>query len=514
MRNMADQVQEHDKKVLHSMGYAQELARRMSLFSNFAISFSIICILAGGISAFPAAFNSAGAGGAFLIWLIGGALAMTVAFGMGQIGSSFPTAGGLYHWSSHLGGKAWGWATAWFNLVGLIAVVSSVDVLLYQVFFRDLFLATVLKVDVSGFGYWHQFFFVLIVLATQALLNHYGIKLTTRVTDLSGYLIFALTIVLIISLFAFSPVALDFSRLFRLENFTGDAGGGVVPFRTESLAFAFLLGLSYVCYTLTGYDASAHTSEETHDAQVNVPKGMWQAVFWSWSVGLIMVAAFVLVMPSVEEAGATGWGAFFYMWGASRMPFALSFILALGIVIVNYICALAGLTSMSRMMFAFARDGGLPASGFLSHVSTNHRTPTYAIWTGAFLALLSMVYAPYYLVLAVACAVFLYLSYAMPIAAGFLAEGKTWKEKGPFNLGVWSKPNAIVAVLGSIVLSITGFFPPNEKVFYLTVALVIIMPILWYGFVRNRFEGVPEGDKITQRQKMITEIEKKYGEAD
>jgi hypothetical protein len=56
---MADKVQEHDKEVLHSMGYAQQLARRMGGFSNFAISFSIICILAGGISAFPAAFNSA-----------------------------------------------------------------------------------------------------------------------------------------------------------------------------------------------------------------------------------------------------------------------------------------------------------------------------------------------------------------------------------------------------------------------------------------------------------------------
>ena len=44
-----------DKKILHSMGYAQELARRMSGFSNFAISFSIICILSGGINSFAQA---------------------------------------------------------------------------------------------------------------------------------------------------------------------------------------------------------------------------------------------------------------------------------------------------------------------------------------------------------------------------------------------------------------------------------------------------------------------------
>src|SRR5687767_7282184 len=507
---MAEKGLEHDKKVLHNLGYAQELARRMSAFSNFAISFSIICILAGGISAFPAAFNSAGSGGAFLGWLFGGAIAMVVAFAMGQIASSFPTAGGLYHWSSILGGKAWGWATAWFNLVGLICVVSSVDVLLYTVFFKDLLLGTVMGVDVSTFGYWHQLIFVGIILASQALFNHYGIQLTTRLTDLSGYLIFALTLILLIALFAFSPVALDFSRLTAFTNFTGDAGGAVVPFRTESLAFAFLLGLSYVCYTITGFDASAHTSEETHDAQVNVPKGMWQAVFWSWSIGLIMVAAFVLTMPSVEEGAAAGWGSFFYMWSSSRMPYFLSLFLAIGLVLVNYICALAGLTSTSRMMFAFARDGGLPGSSTLSKVSTTYRTPTYAIWVSAALALLSTVYAPYYLVLAVACAVFLYLSYAMPIAAGLLAEGKTWKAKGPFNLGTWSKPVAVIAIIGAIVLAITGFFPPNEKVFYLTIALVIILPILWYGFERNRFEGVPTGDKITERQKLIADIEKQY----
>ncbi len=334
-------------------------------------------------------------------------------------------------------------------------------------------------------------------------------------TDISGYLILALTVVLIISLFVFSPVALDFSRLVTITNFTGDAGGGVVPFRTESIAFAFLLGLSYVCYTLTGYDASAHTSEETQDAQVNVPKGMWQAVFWSWAFGLVAVAAYVLTMPDIKEAGAQGWLSFFYMWGSSRMPFGLSLFLAVGLVVVNYICALAGLTSTSRMMFAFARDGGLPASKALSNVSTQYRTPTYAIWTSAALALLSTVYAPYYLVLAVACAVFLYISMVMPIAAGLLAEGgPKWREKGPFNLGAFSKINAVIAVLAGVILAITGFFPPNEKVFYLTVAMIIIMPIIWYAFERNRFEGVPEGDKITQRQKMIAEIEKKYGEGD
>jgi amino acid transporter len=495
---------------------------------------------------------------------------------MGQIASSFPTAGGLYHWSSHLGGKAWGWATAWFNLIGLICVVSSVDVLLYTIFFKGILLTDTLKVDTSAWGYWHQFIFLAIILTTQALLNHYGIELTTKVTDLSGYLIFGLTIILIIALFAFSPVAMDLSRLWTVTNFTGESGGSVIPFRTESIAFAFLLGLVYVCYTITGFDASAHTSEETRDAQVNVPKGMWTAVFWSWVFGLVAVAAYVLAMPSVEEAAAMGYGAtgaatgaFSYMWNASLMPQGLKVFLAVGLVAVNYMCALAGMTSCSRMMYAFSRDGGLPASNVLSQVSTRYRTPTYAIWTSAALALLSTVYAPYYLVLAVACAVFLYLSMVMPVAAGFLTEGSAkWPEKGPFNLGGLSKPNAVLAVIFGITLAITGFFPPNEKVYYFTIFFVVGLLGLWSrrtaiigvvlavvglilsffkvseanpmhylvpdavtayitigvaivttvitfltGGEDKRFEGVPEGEKITQRQKMIAEIEKKYGEA-
>ena len=72
----------------------------------------------------------------------------------------------------------------------------------------------------------------------------------------------------------------------------------------------------------------------------------------------------------------------------------------------------------------------------------------------------------------------------------------------------------MIAILGALVLAITGFFPPNEKVFYVTVALVVLLPILWYGFERKRFEGVPTGDKILQRQQMIADLEKKYGEAD
>src|SRR4029077_6137669 len=135
-------------------------------------------------------------------------------------------------------------------------------------------------------------------------------------------------------------------------------------------------------------------------------------------------------------------------------------------VLSNYLCALAGLTSLSRMIFAFARDGGVPFSNFLRHVSPTHATPVNAIWIGALLAFLSTLYSPAFATLASGCAIFLYLSYAMPVGAGILAEGKTWTKKGPFQLGGLSKIFAVIAVLGAIILYFIGIQPPNDKLFW------------------------------------------------
>lgn len=512
----SDKVQEHDKQVLHKMGYAQELSRRMSGFSNFAISFSIICILAGGITAFPFAFSATGGGGVGVGWLVGGLFALIVSFAMGQIASSYPTAGGLYHWSSILGGRAWGWVTAWFNLLGLVFVISSVDAGVFQLF-RDLVLGNVFHVDVSGAA-WQAtsglpgiiwLLGVGIVIASHAALNHFGIRITTILTDFSGYLIFIVAISLTVLLLVFSPVPLDFSRLWTFTNFSGEAGGSVIP-ATSSILYGFVVGLILVVYTITGYDASAHTSEETHDAQINVPKGMWQAVFYSVTFGFFMVCSFVLAMPDVKEGAAQGWGVFAYVMASSRMPSFLLDILYIGIVFANFLCGLACVTSCSRMMYAFARDDGLPFSKVLSNVSVQHRVPTVSVWVSAALAFLSCLYGGAFIVLAAGCAVFLYISYIMPVAAGIFAEGKTWKEKGPFDLGALSKPIAVLAILGGLVLVWVGFQPPNQLVGYLIVGLIAFLTILWFASERTRFEGVPQGDRIKERQKMIAEIEKKY----
>src|SRR5262245_11283446 len=116
-----------DEQILRALGYEQELARRMSGFSNFAISLSIICILAGGITSFHVGLCSVGGASIGLGWPLVCLFSLTVALTMGQVASAFPTAGGLYHWGSILGGRGYGWATAWFNLAGIVTALGAIN---------------------------------------------------------------------------------------------------------------------------------------------------------------------------------------------------------------------------------------------------------------------------------------------------------------------------------------------------------------------------------------------------
>lgn len=499
-----DQTIADDVKVLHRMGYAQELARRMRGFSNFAISFSIICILAGGITSFQLGFS---AGGGFAIgvgWLVGGVFALIVSCSMAQIASAYPTAGGLYHWASILGGRFWGWATAWVNLLGLVFVVASVNVGAYLLF-RDLILAGIFGMDVSGWGYGQQVAGIAVIAVIHGLFNHLGIRVTTLLTDFSGYLILVVAVLLTVSMVWAAP-GLEFGRLFAFANNTGPAGGDVFP-RTESMLLAFCLGLLLPLYTITGFDASAHTAEETVDAPHAVPRGMINAVLWSLIFGYAMTCSFVLAMPDPGKAAGDGANAFFNLMAALPIPEALRNLLYVGIVAANFLCGLAAMTSTSRMIYAFARDDGLPASAWLKQVSPRYRTPVPAIWITAVLSILVTLYSPAFAALAAGCAVFFYISYAMPIAAGILAEGKGWTTFGPFRLGVWSKPLAVITVLGVILIAFVGLQPPNDILVSYAIGLVVLLGLGWFVSERRRFAGPPIGDMIARRQADIVAAE-------
>jgi amino acid transporter len=495
-----------DVSILHKMGYAQELSRSMGKFSNFAISFSIICILSGGVNSL--AQGTSGAGGAALGigWLVGGAAALLFALGMAQISSAFPTAGGLYHWSSILGGRFWGWLTAWMNLLGLITVLAAINVGTY-LFFIGAFGPSLGIADT----FTNKVVFMVVVTGLHALINHLGIKATTRLTDFSGYLILIGTSLLIVALLAYAP-SHDFTRLWTFTNYSGAAGAGVWP-QTSSLAMVFMLGLLLPIYTLTGYDASAHTSEETIDASRNVPRGIIHSVFWAVLFAWLFSCAFVLAIPDMNEAAKQGWNVFFWTLDQT-MPVGIKLGIYGIIFVAQFICGLATVTSVSRMLFAFARDDGLPFSSTLKVVSPKWRTPVAAIWTGSALAVAFVAYAEAYAVVVSVTSIALYLSYAMPIAAGLYAYGRTWKDMGPWDMGPSFRIIAVLCIAISLAIFYIGVQPPNELALKVMIWIAGITAIAWFGVERRRFKGPPMGDEIARRQAAIAAAEVAIGDVE
>ena len=502
---------EADRQVLHSMGYAQELLRGMRTFQNFAISFSIICILAGGINSFSQGLSSVGGASIGIGWPLATGVSLLFALAMGQIGSAYPTAGGLYHWGSILGGRAVGWVTAWTNLFGLITVLAAVNVSAYQFFVGSLGPVLGLNVDAltppdpTAFSIGVQTAVVVLITCSQALFNHLGIRLTSKLTDFSGYLIFFTAVALAVALLACAP-HIDVSRLWQFKNLSGDAGGKVWP-QTGNLTYLFLLGLLLPAFTITGFDASAHTAEETIGAAKAIPKGMIHSVLWSGVFGWAMLAAIVLAAPSIEKAAGQGSGSFFWIMG-QVLPNPLKVALFVLIFLSQYLCGLATVTSVSRMVYSFSRDGGLPWSNVLRRISHKYRTPVPAIWTASLLSIAFTVYTPVYTTIAAVCAMFIYISYLLPVAAGLFAYRRSWTKMGPFDLGSWYPPIAVLCMIGCAVLIYIGIQPPNDKSLQILIGSIVVTVCVWFGLERRRFQGPPIGQKIADRNKEIEAAER------
>ncbi|MCX5515587.1 amino acid permease [Kaistia algarum] len=515
-----DKDKKADIHVLHSMGYAQELERRMSRFSNFAISFSIICILSGGINSLAQATSGAGGAAIGIGWPVGCLISGVFALAMAQIASAYPTAGGLYHWGSILGNRFTGWVTAWFNLLGLVTVLGAINAGTWGFFAGSLAPHLGINTDATtSAGFANQIIFVALITGGQALINHFGIRLTAKLTDWSGYLIFATAIILTIVCLA-SAGHLDFARLFTFTNYSGDAGAAVWP-HTDSIWYIFLLGLLMPIYTITGYDASAHTSEETMKAAHSVPRGMIMSVIWSAVFGYLMLCSFVLMIPNMDDAAKQGWNVFFWAMDAQVNP-TIKVILYLAILVSQFLCGLATVTSASRMIFAFSRDGGLPASKALSKVSPKFRTPVAAIWTASILAVLFVWGASLvtfggstaYSIVVSCTVIFLFFSFAIPIALGLFAYGtKKWPTMGPWNMGkgLFSL-FAVLSIIAMALIFFIGVQPPNDWALYITIGFLVLTGIVWVAFESRRFQGPPIGDVIAKRKAAIAAAEKAVGE--
>src|SRR5947207_2020215 len=202
--------------------------REIGKFASFALALSTICILAGGITSFHVGFCSVGGASVGLGWPLCCLFSLTVALTMGQVASAFPRAGGPYQWASILGGKGWGWVTACFNLAGLVTVLAAINAGVCQFVISamsrtlDYNPATVHPL-IPGAA-------VVLMTVSQAFINHQGIRLTTWLTDISGYLIIVVAVVLTGAMLGFGVFwghGFEPARLVTFDNYSGTAGNDV-----------------------------------------------------------------------------------------------------------------------------------------------------------------------------------------------------------------------------------------------------------------------------------------------
>jgi amino acid transporter/thiamine kinase-like enzyme len=483
---------------------AQQLdASGISAFTSFALSLSTICILAGGITSFHVGLCSVGGAAIGIGWPVGCVFGLVVALTMGQLASAFPKAGGPYEWALKLGGRAWGWLTACFGLAGIVTVLAAINLATCQFIVRGM--SRQLDIDPESFYPWLQVLAAVLMTASQALVNHLGIRLTAQLLNFSGYLILVMTFVLTAVVIVFGlvlPGQCDLARLVTFENFSGAASEPEVFPPTGSMALLFALGLMLPAYTVTGFDAPAQTAEETVNPRLNVPRGIVRSVIVSSVAGWVMLGALVLAAPPAEggvaAAAATGPGAFHYIirtaipGGPGNLGHGL---LYAGLVAAMYLCGLATLTSVSRLTFAFARDGGLPFSTWLKHIGS-HRTPSGAIWASSAAASLFIVGLRYETIAAV-CATLLYLAYVLPTALGAVARyRRTWTETPPWHVEPYFLPLAAVGVLWCAALIVIGMQPPNAIAAPIIGTAVVALLGLWFAYQRFHFQVLHLGDVV------------------
>jgi amino acid permease (GABA permease) len=475
-----------DQQRLHELGYAQELRRHMSGFTNFAVSFTIISILSGCLTLYGTGMTD---GGPVIItwgWPFVGVMTLLVGLAMAEVCSSYPTAGGLYYWSAKLSRKnpaAWSWFTGWFNFLGQVAVTAGID------FGAAFFLNALLDLQ---WGYdtrpWHTIALFAAILVLHGTLNQFGVRLISVLNNVSVWW-HILGVLVIVSVLAFTPSHHQ-SASWVFTHFANGSGWG-------SKFYVLLLGLLLAQYTFTGYDASAHMTEETRSAARSGPRGIVISIGVSLFAGWLLLIGITFAIRNYSGEAA------------SAVPAAQVFIdalgatggkLLLGVAIgAQLFCGMSSVTANSRMIYAFSRDGALPGSRIWHRVNPKTRTPTNAIWLAAAGALILGL--PYlwnntaYVAVTSIAVIGLYVAYVLPTFLR-LRLGRAF-QPGPWQLGRWSRPVGIAAVGWVVIISVLFMLPTTSPITagnfnYTVVAVAVVLGfagIWWLASARKWFTG-------------------------
>ncbi|XP_016455627.1 amino-acid permease BAT1 homolog [Nicotiana tabacum] len=494
-----------DHARLHELGYKQELKRDLSVLSNFAFSFSIISVLTGLNTLFGTGLSFGGPISYIYGWLIAGSFTMVVGLSMAEICSSYPTSGGLYYWSAMLAGPTWApfasWITGWFNIVGQWAVTTSVDYSLAQLLQVIILLSTG---GVNGGGYQASKYVVIALHAAILLLHAILNSLPISWLSFFGQLAAAWNVLGVFLLMILIPaVATErASTKFVFTNFNTENEGGI-----GNKVYIFVLGLLMSQYTLLGYDASAHMTEETKDADKNGPKGIVGAIGISLIVGWAYILGITFAVTDIphllsknNDAGGYAIAQIFYDAFNNRFGSGVGGILCLGIIAVAiFFCGMSSLTSNSRMAYAFSRDGAMPFSPFWRKVN-EQEVPINAVWMSALIAfcmaLTSLGSLVAFQAMTSIATIGLYIAYALPSLFRVTLARKSFTP-GPFNLGRYGVVVGWIAVLWVAVISVLFSLPvaypiTDQTLNYTPVAvggLLILLLSSWFFSARHWFKG-------------------------
>jgi amino acid transporter len=545
-----------DVRDLHGLGYAQELLRTMGGFSNFAISFSIISILTGAVILYDYGLAWAGTAAVLLGWPLVTVFVLLIAASMSEIASAYPTAGGLYYWASKMRNKNWGWWTAWLNLIGQFAIVAGIN------FAAAAFLnATIVTPLLSNAGITYDNTTVLlslgdtpvltgqlltmgILMLVQLILNIAGINLVALLNQVSVWWHIAIVGLVVVLVFALGKPDVSGLTLFAIQpqdvagSWSNDIGPISLkygPALSYPIVLAFFFSLLQANWTYTGYDASAHVAEETVGARMSSAWGVFLSVAVSAIVGFIFLLALTTHLPDLKalfpaELNDTTLPASsqYYFGGGVAVIAILQYnlnsivligvgmgdLLAAGIAIAMAFCGLSSVAAAGRMLFAFARDDGVPASGWLKKVSHRYRTPANAL-TGivvvawVFTVLAGIVGGGTAIVIVTAIStIFLYAAYGVVIYLGTTTQ--EWLSHRVWSLGRWSKPVAWVAIFWVVVLMILFSWPTSGNISWPFMVGTFVLLILYYfGWARTRFAG----PKVMGAEAELTELEREFEQA-
>jgi len=497
-----------DERHLAELGYTQELNRSWSGFSNFAISFSIISILAGCFTSFGLGWNNGGPAAIAWGWPIVSSFILIIGVCMSELVSAYPTSGGIYWWAAKLGGPKAGYYTGWLNLIGLIAIVASVAYGCATFF--DLTVGTFSRSWVDSYSLTRVFIEFLIILAVAAVINIFSSHLLAIINNVSvwWHVFGAAAVVLILVLVPEHHASLHDVFAKTINN------SGIFSGSTSGVGWLFfVLPISAILtqYTITGYDASAHLSEETKSAAGAAAKGIWRSIFYSAIGGWILLLAFLFAVQD-SDAVSKGGGAVAVIFSQAMSSSWVGIVLLISTA-GQFFCAVACMTSSSRMLFAFSRDRAVPGWRLWSALTENRVPANGVILSAVVAAVITLpalvavdingapVPVAFFAVVSIGV-VGLYLAFAVPIYYRWRA-GDNFKQ-GAWNLGRHFKWLAPLALIEIVVTSIIALFPtslggmPWDPSFswkfvnytpLLVGGVLILLWIFWHVSVKKWFTG-------------------------